>query len=76
MLVFFLICVLETTYGILTGFHRLGETARCSAALGRAGGCHFAHVDGSCRFVQQDTDALVLVALTTREGRDEVPGDL
>jgi prepilin-type N-terminal cleavage/methylation domain-containing protein len=40
------------------------------------GGCHFAHVDGSCRFVQQDTDALVLVALTTREGRDEVPGDL
>ena len=40
------------------------------------GGCHFSRVDGSVQFVHQDTDALVLVALTTREGRDEVPGDL
>ncbi len=39
-------------------------------------GCHFARVDASVQFVHQDTDALVLVALTTREGRDEAAGDL
>ena len=35
------------------------------------GGCNFALADGSIAFVNQDIDALVLSALTTRDGGDE-----
>ncbi len=39
------------------------------------GGTYFAMVDGSVRFVRDETDAAALAALATRDGEDAAPDE-
>ena len=67
---------LATTYGVynseviaVPGTNYEWATFRSD----HAGGCNFAMVDGSVRFVATHVDALLLDALATRDGRETMP---
>lgn len=64
------------TYGLFNTDRMInGSDEWTSFRSDHPGGVNFAMVSGSCRFVSNATDARVLHALSTRDGRETVSMD-